>query len=54
MSDFANSPEGNTRPQKKPPKGEAGKGTVILGQSWYHHLKGLEAKRRAEGRLTRD
>jgi len=36
-----------------PPKGEAGKGTVILGQSWYHHLKRLEAKRQAEGRPTR-
>jgi hypothetical protein len=29
-------------------EGEAGERAVILGQDWYHHLKRLEAKRRAE------
>lgn len=32
----------------QPKAGGAPKGAVILGQDWYHHLKRLEAKKRAE------
>lgn len=49
-----NSPQGDADPQEKPPKDGAYSGAVILGRSWYHHLKRLEAKRRAGAESTRD
>ena len=41
-------PSTESQPQPNPQKSGAGGGTVILGQSWYHHIKKVRAAQAAK------